>query len=691
LRDLWFEKGDIQVLLEGWKRIPWKLRLLPMMVRRRKPPLRGDDMCVWLHDALDGMNRSRRPLGMNSLLPEDHLLELFVPITDFHGYDREIPLYDPRFVRDRTHRHVMHFQHGRTPDGRRSHFGMDYDHALAFSARATSSFPGAFPPVSLLDYAKAVGADLAAVLQGSPFFPLYGLTGFSPEKTQFIDGGVLDNFPFGSAIKAIAGKPAATDVDRRLIFIEPDPGEGGDPPSDGFEAPGLVKTVFAGYASIPRKEPIVDDLLDLANRNEAVLRVRDVIEASFPSIRRRVRALMNDDEVAAAVAPGVSGDTLIAIRRRIETLALEQANFNAATYARVRIRTVVDGFGDAVVDVAGFEPASHQAAFVAGVVRAWAMKDRLLEQTDDLGATNEQVEFLSSFDLHYHERRTRFLIAALSWLYRPDASGVQPVPRRALDVAKHKLYARISDHLDAMVAALKTDDLISRLLREIFSRQNIADATRTDEFEFQPFVDAHEEPLVEVRERIRQVVSEDLPLFEKGLQSDLLGLLPECTERVREDLLTRYLGFPFWDMLVYPLQAISGVGERDHVEVYRISPVDTALLTDQELRGMSLFHFGAFFDRKGREGDYLWGRLDAAERLIKLLLDVRGHPPTAASGAPAPAEPVVPLAELRRECVPAFRAILAEDGPTLRHAGEVAKKLHDQVERLAHLNGGPDD
>lgn len=682
LRDLWFDKGDIQVLLEGWTKIPWRLRLLPMMLRQPRPPLRGDDMCVWLHDALDGMNRSRRPLGMNSLLPEDHLLELFVPITDFHGYDREIPLYDPRFVRDRTHRHVMHFQHGRTIHGRKAHFGSDYDHALAFSARATSSFPGAFPPVNIANYAKAVGADLNEVFQDSSFFPLYKLADFSPESTQFIDGGVLDNFPFGSAVKAIARKPAATDVDRRLIFIEPDPGESDDPLAAGFKAPGLVTTVFAGYASIPRKEPILDDLLDLAQRNDAVLAVRDVIESGFPSIRGRVRALMNDDdEVAAAVEPDASGDTLITIRSRIEALALEQANFNAATYMRVRIRTVLDGFADAVADVAAFERASRQAAFVAGVVRAWAMNDQLFEQTDDLRVTEGQLEFLSSFDLHYHERRTRFLIAAVSWLYRPGTSAGQPVPRRALDRAKAGLYARIS-HLDAMVAALKDDPSVGPPLRQIFSRQNVADATRSDEFQFRPFVEAHEQPLVEVRNRIRQVVSNTMPGFEEGLQSDLLELLRECSEPVREDLLTRYLGFPFWDMLVFPLQAISRIGERDHVEVYRISPDDAKILKGKELRGMSLFHFGAFFDRAGREGDYLWGRLDAAERLIKLLLDVRGHPPTAASGAPSPAEPVVPVTELRRECLPAFRAILAEDGSALSKAGKMVKTLCDQVDRL---------
>ncbi len=682
LRDLWLDKGDIQVLLEGWKLIPWRLRLVPMMLRRRKPPLRGDDMCVWLHDALDAMNRSPGPLGMRSLLPEDHLVELFVPITDFHGYTREIPLYDPRFVRDRTHRHVMHFQHGRVLGGLRTDLSAEYDHLLAFSARATSSFPGAFPPVSFADYARAVG-DRNEVLQSSPFFPLYRLADFSPEKTQFIDGGVLDNFPFGPAIKAIAGKPAATDVDRRLVFIEPDPGEGGEPPSDGFEAPGLVMTVFGGYASIPRKEPILDDLLHLAERNEAVLRVRDVVEASFPSIRGKVEALMKDPDVAAAVAPDVSGETLIAIRGGIETLALEQANFNAATYLRVRIRSVLDGFADALAEALEFEPDSYQAAFVAGVLRAWAMSDRLLEQTDDLRVTEAQVSFLSSFDLHYHERRVRFLIAALSWLYRGDRTeGVPPPPRRVLDVAKAKLYAHVFS-LGGVLAALKSDPSILGPLNEVFSKQNIPEADLRMEFELQPFVQAHQEELEEVREKVKEVVSQPMSSFEKGLQSDILALLGKCDERTRQDLLTRYLGFPFWDMLVFPLQAVSGVGERDHIEAYRISPDDTVLLGEQKLRGMSLFHFGAFFDRAGREGDYLWGRLDGAERLIKLLLDVRGHPPTVASpGAPSPGEPVVVKAELTKECLPAFRAILAEDAPKLTEAKDVVRKVRERLEQL---------
>lgn len=689
LRQLWFENGDIQVLLEGWKRIPWKLRLVPMMIRRRKPPLRGADMSRWLYGALRDMNGTEVLPGSGSLLPEDHVLDLYVPITDFHGYEREIPLYDPRFVLDRTHRHVMHFRHVEKPGPKESHFTPDYDHLLAFSARATSSFPGAFPPVSFADYAAALEVDLATAFQAEPFFPLYALAHFAPEHTHFIDGGVLDNFPFGAAIDAIGAKAAATDVDRRLIFIEPDPGEAGEAPSGGYEPPAMTRTVFGGYASIPRKEPILDDLLRLAERNEAVLRVRDVIEASFPSIKDLVKALVRE-QAATAVQAGTDGHELIRIRRLIESRAVEAANFNAATYLRVRVRSVIESFADAVAQVLLFPSNSFQAAFVAGVLRAWAVSDKLLEQAPDQQVTDAQVDFLSSFDLQYHARRVRFLIAAVSWLY-PEA-GTNGVPvHRELDVAKAKLYTHLFS-LDAIVAALAAEADIVGPLRAMFSEVKVKEATAHDRLDLGSFVGAHLNTLVDVRTKIRGVVSGALPGFEEGLQTDLLELHERCSGALQQDLLTRYLGFPFWDMLVFPLQAVSNVGERDHVEVYRMSPNDVGLLGEKDLRGMSLFHFGAFFDRGGREGDYLWGRLDAAERLIKLLLDVRGHPPTLASaGAPSAVEPVVTPDELSAECFPAFRAILAEERLTLpnyKNLPEVEKRVNQLAAQWASSDGG---
>lgn len=690
LRRLWFEKGDIKVLLVGPRWMPWAAKVLSMGAgsaarRRLTSPLRGDAMCKWVHEALDGMNGATVLRGADSLLPEDHTLDLFVPITDFYGYEREIPLYDPRFVRDRTYRHVMHFRHTQTADATASQFSPDYDHVLAFAARATSSFPGAFPPVSFHDYADALGVEVGGAFKPAPFFPLYALAHADPEGTHFIDGGVLDNFPFGPAIEAIAEKPAATEVDRRLVYIEPDPGAGGDTHPDG-KVPGVVKTVLGGYASIPRQEPILDDLLNLARRNEAVLRVRDVIEASFPSIKDRVAELVQS-QAAAAVKKDTAGADLIATRQAVEQLAVDESGFSAATYLRVRIRSVVEGFADAVAQVLLFPSSSYQAAFVAAALRAWAVRDKLLEQQPDAKVTAAQVEFLSDFDLQYHQRRVRFLIAALSWLY-PDA-GTNGIPtRRQLDVAKATLYAHVFS-LDSIVADLAANADIEAALHGIFTEEAIRGANLEDEFALGPFVEARLADLEAVRRRIRDRIAAALARFEEGLQKDLLAFMGQCGQWLRDDLTTRYVGFPFWDVLVYPLQVMSGVGERDHVEVYRMSPRDVSLLGPKDLKGASLAHFGAFFSRPGRESDYLWGRLDAAERLVKLLLDVRGHPPTLASaGAPSTAAPIVAADELARECVPAFRAILAEDGPALTHAQDRVDDMRARVEALA-ANGPP--
>ena len=41
-----------------------------------------------------------------------------------------------------------------------------------------------------------------------------------------------------------------------------------------------------------------------------------------------------------------------------------------------------------------------------------------------------------------------------------------------------------------------------------------------------------------------------------------------------------------------------------------------------KLKGIPVSHFAGFFSAKSRENDYLWGRLDAAELILRLLQDV---------------------------------------------------------------------
>jgi len=153
-------------------------------------------------------------------------------------------------------------------------------------------------------------------------------------------------------------------------------------------------------------------------------------------------------------------------------------------------------------------------------------------------------------------------------------------------------------------------------------------------------------------------------------------LTEELPEDARADIRAHYLGFPYWDATVYPARALSDVGELDEVQVVRVSPLDTHRLVEPvvngvpaakaKLRGVALGHFGAFFKRSWRENDYLWGRLDGAERLLWLIGD------TSEAAAKE-----------------AFAAIAADESPSLTKARPLLRRVEqyvqgDQVEPPLH-------
>ncbi len=89
--------------------------------------------------------------------------------------------------------------------------------------------------------------------------------------------------------------------------------------------------------------------------------------------------------------------------------------------------------------------------------------------------------------------------------------------------------------------------------------------------------------------------------------------------------------FEYYDQIVFPIFYEASVGEAEQCEVYRISPRDAVSILNEnllgpngdkrrKLAGTALFHFGAFLSREWRENDLQWGRLDAAERIIRAVL-----------------------------------------------------------------------
>src|SRR5690606_12415323 len=203
LRDMWLESGDVSELLAESRRArPWSKPFmspfvwalgwsdyaggvrdsevrskLSLFVRSRwfKPPLDGSKMSRLMFTAIDRMGDPAD--SAQSLLPTGLQLDLFVTLTDFYGYQRLIQIHDPAVILEREHRHVLHFRYGRYPSGEStSDFLRDNAAALAFAARATSAYPGAFPPAQI----REVDAMLEA---GGHAWPRRG---------EFIRNGFLD-------------------------------------------------------------------------------------------------------------------------------------------------------------------------------------------------------------------------------------------------------------------------------------------------------------------------------------------------------------------------------------------------------------------------------------------------------------------------------------------------------------------
>lgn len=657
LKSVWFRRGDIGTLLHGPSWLPALVRLpviAAMSVLWRRPPafLRGDSMCRWLYEALREMDAGEEALpGRESLLPpDDRSLQLFVPTTDFHGYPRTVALEDPKTLRDVAHRHVLRFDYA---DRGREAFAEQGNHALAFAARATSSFPGAFSAVSIDSYARSVRQDVGGALD--PLFDEYRAMHHDPHRAWFVDGGVLDNFPFASAVDAITARPASREVDRRLLFIDPNPlpltddgaTVGGTP-----AAPSWVSAALNSLSTIPRAEPVIDDLRRIVERNATVLRIREIIETSFDGVtdtlrRQAADALGWPDMEAWPDSPSL--DDIQHWRGTLQRAAADDAGLSYATYLRLRIAAVLDRYGGHVVGIVGLAPSSAEAALIHTVLRRRADDLGLLATTAAMRAA--QQEYLASLDLSFHERSLRFLIAAFSWWYRDQGKPGVP-PRTDLDALKRHVYDHIA-RLHDVIDRLGDDPSLAAVLRDVFAAPAMQEVLGTrDEQLIKDFVAARADALDEAQRRVGEAVAAAVGDMEHELYAALAATVADWSPRARRDLLVRYLGFPYWDILVYPVQTLSDVGELDHVEVSRVSPLDAVLLSPEgsprePLSGAALHHFGAFFTSAGREKDYLWGRLDAAERLVTLLFDDPYRPGL----QPPPHD----------HCERVFRAIVAEE------------------------------
>jgi patatin-related protein len=620
LTDLWLENADVDRLMDAdarplWRfaklwaqpAISWLLRRPGNMVSetvapearqevRRKvaqfmrgrwfqPPFSGVGFAGLLHDALLAMARETADAP---LLPPGHPIDLYVTATDFHGHPEKLRLNSPPVVEESEHRLPIAF---RSPAPALAGEPLADPLELTLAARATASFPGAFPPARIAEI-DAIAAQHGIAWPGRDAF----LKRIMPQHTQagtlddvaLIDGSVLVNKPFEGALAALHGRPAQREVDRRFVYIDPRPDRNGANSGELKRPVSFFGAILGSLSTIPREQPIRDNLRALEQQSREADRLRQMVAALRPEVDGVVERLFGLTFFLDKPTP----KRLEAWRAKAQSAAVERAGFAYQSYAQAKFGGIVDQLAELVFHAApGLDlPDPYPIA-----VRLRAELDRrgLATLNNPAGGGSEAVvAFFRAHDIGFRVRRLRLLTRRLSRDWETDPE----LDHQAIDQACDAIYA--------ILALYDEPDRLTNL------GPTFAEAAMRVMSDPGTVLDVLAE---------RRLLPETDALAEARM-ADILGQMPKA---LRRRMLLTYLGFPFYDIATLTLMRNEGLTEFDPIKVDRISPDDALSIraggTRATLRGIEFYNFGAFFSRAYRENDYLWGRLHGAERMIDLV------------------------------------------------------------------------
>ena len=487
LRDLWLDRGNITKLarLPTW--IPLAVRAPVLLAQlKRKPPLRGREMSVWLYDALRSMDDSGpAPAAVPTLMPDGHVLQLFVTMTDLHGYDRHVVLSDPKVAPDRSHRHVFEFRHGDGDDL----FTRDHNLALTFAARATSCFPGAFPPIST-ELLKSYLPKAPGEVQ-KRFFRIYELSG------AVVRAPLLRR-------RRRARQPALRTRRRR------DPREAR---GRRGRSPAAVHRARSRPADASGQERCAN-----RRRSRRCWRPSPASRAASRSstscssstgCRSARAACRTSSSPASATSPTASRASPASrwrssrrpFRRRssewqrlLNAEAQRDAGATYTTYLRSKISGVVDALAATVCRSCDYPAASNHAFLVRAALRCWAEESSLFAKSPD--PTTAQIEFLRDFDLDYGIRRLQFVVAGVNWWYACVDEPGYPV-REQLDALKARLWRAI-DELRAAQSGREFPDSLAAEVAACFPADEVSSYVRDHGFDGAGYVQRKRNELTQV-------------------------------------------------------------------------------------------------------------------------------------------------------------------------------------------------
>jgi patatin-related protein len=681
LTDLWLKTADVENLLDPdarpfsrFSKI-WAIPIAWLILRRRggaiertvssdareevaaklsrfvrarwfKPPFGGLGLSRMLLDALDAMALSETGAP---LIPKNQPLDLFVTVTDFAGHDQILRLNSPPTVVESEHRITISFSSRGRQDGSLAEIP-----ELVFAARATASFPGAFPPFSARELDGLVKArgftwpGRDAFLQR--ILPQQFEAGIAAD-TMLIDGSVLANAPFNQAIEALRNRPARREVDRRFVYIDPKPGRPSFRKSrkpgeaTSTKPPGWLATIFGASSNIPREQPIRDSLDKIDGRSERIVRMRLVTDSLHVEIERTVETMLGRTWFLSKPTP----ERIEKWRAIANSKASKAAGYSYPAYGHLKLVGVVDDMLALCKRARPDLPPSH-FQYLRDAIWALLRMQGLESMSGNkgVGATPQSIAFFRTHDIRYRVRRLRFLARRLS-----D------------EIENNDAYngADMTDDINVMRTAIY-ESLALFLMRETSDYMGTEFALCVEKGCDDPAA------LIETLAGKRNLVQTD-QLVDEMLFTALTALDPE-PQRI---MLLGYLGYPLYDIATLPLLQGEGLDEFDPVKVDRISPEDAPTIraggAAATLKGIELNNFGAFFSRTYRENDYLWGRLHGAERLIDIVAS--SSPDSGSLSQDA-------ILDFKKR---AFNAILDQEAPRLQNIKQLIDALRLEIDAIS--------
>ena len=559
---------------------------LTRFVRARwfEPPFGGQVLGGMILNAFAAMEKSDID---TPLLPAGQPLDLAVTVTDFRGHPEQLRLNSPQHVVENEHRLVLSFRHD--PD---QEMQLASSASLGFAARATSSFPGAFPPLKLAEMDQLMAArgenwsDRAQFVTAA--FPK---TIANINDLTLVDGSVLANAPFRAAIDKLKDRPARREVDRRFVYIDPKPGIRAISLKRAGQSdrPGFFTTIIGAMSELPREQPIRDNLDAIEARSTRIRRMQHIVDALTPEVEETIQSLFG----RAFFLDRPTAKRVASWRLKAHERSASDAGFAYAAYAHLKLSGVVEEIAELAARIN-----AGRSDFAADKFRRGLWDEIRARGVDQMSRSlqserDPSVLFFRQLDLGFRIRRLRVLARTVTAMVDSGEAADSDLIH-----LRNTIYERLAPLID---------------LQNVGSYKAICVDNPA------AFLEA-------------LAAQQDLVRLDAETDEALAAALSACPKALCRGPLLTYLGFPFYDISTLPRLQGEGLDEFNPIKVDRIAPDDAQSIRSggaaATLKGIEFNSFGAFFSRKYRENDYLWGRLHGAERLIDIVFSTAAPEPT---------------------------------------------------------------